>query len=171
MRILVIEDDVSTGDYLKKGLGEAGYRVDLARNGADGLFLALEDSFDAIILDVMLPGLNGWQVMEVLRKKSDVPVLFLTARDEVQDRIHGLELGADDYLIKPFSFTELMLRVRTLLRRGTVRESDTYSLADLHIDVLRRRVTRQETVIPLTNKEFMLLHLLMRREGEVLSHG
>ncbi|KAB7897786.1 response regulator [Rouxiella sp. S1S-2] len=169
MRILVIEDDVSTGDYLKKGLGEAGYRVDLARNGADGLFLALEDSFDAIILDVMLPGLNGWQVMEVLRKKSDVPVLFLTARDEVQDRIHGLELGADDYLIKPFSFTELMLRVRTLLRRGTVRESDTYSLADLHIDVLRRRVTRQETVIPLTNKEFMLLHLLMRREGEVLS--
>ncbi|MBF6635600.1 heavy metal response regulator transcription factor [Rouxiella silvae] len=169
MRILVIEDDVSTGDYLKKGLGEAGYRVDLARNGADGLFLALEDSFDAVILDVMLPGLNGWQVMEVLRKKSDVPVLFLTARDEVQDRIHGLELGADDYLIKPFSFTELMLRIRTLLRRGTVRESDTYSLADLHIDVLRRRVTRQETVIPLTNKEFMLLHLLMRREGEVLS--
>ena len=169
MRILVIEDDVSTGDYLKKGLGEAGYRVDLARNGADGLFMALEDSFDAIILDVMLPGLNGWQVMEVLRKKSDVPVLFLTARDEVQDRIHGLELGADDYLIKPFSFTELVLRVRTLLRRGTVRESDTYSLADLHIDVLRRKVTRQETVIPLTNKEFMLLHLLMRREGEVLS--
>ncbi len=169
MRILVIEDDVSTGDYLKKGLGEAGYRVDLARNGADGLFIALEESFDAIILDVMLPGLNGWQVMEVLRKKSDVPVLFLTARDEVQDRIHGLELGADDYLIKPFSFTELMLRVRTLLRRGTVRESDTYSLADLHLDVLRRKVTRQETVIPLTNKEFMLLHLLMRREGEVLS--
>ncbi|WAS99749.1 heavy metal response regulator transcription factor [Rouxiella chamberiensis] len=169
MRILVIEDDVSTGDYLKKGLGEAGYRVDLARNGADGLFLALEDSFDAIILDVMLPGLNGWQVMEVLRKKSDVPVLFLTARDEVQDRIRGLELGADDYLIKPFSFTELMLRVRTLLRRGTVRESDTYSLADLHLDVLRRKVTRQETVIPLTNKEFMLLHLLMRRESEVLS--
>lgn len=169
MRILVIEDDISTGDYLKKGLGEAGYRVDLARNGADGLFMALEDSYDAVILDVMLPGLNGWQVMEVLRKKSDVPVLFLTARDEVQDRIHGLELGADDYLIKPFSFTELMLRVRTLLRRGTVRESDTYSLADLHLDVLRRKVTRQETVIPLTNKEFMLLHLLMRREGEVLS--
>lgn len=169
MRILVIEDDISTGDYLKKGLGEAGYRVDLARNGADGLFMALEESFDAVILDVMLPGLNGWQVMEVLRKKSDVPVLFLTARDEVQDRIHGLELGADDYLIKPFSFTELSLRLRTLLRRGTVRESDTYSLADLHLDVLRRKVTRQETVIPLTNKEFMLLHLLMRRESEVLS--
>lgn len=121
MRILVIEDDVSTGDYLKKGLTEAGYSVDLARNGADGLFLALEEGYDAVILDVMLPGLNGWQVMEVLRKKSDVPVLFLTARDEVQDRIHGLELGADDYLIKPFSFTELVLRIRTLLRRPAAR--------------------------------------------------
>src|SRR5476649_2243719 len=169
MRILVIEDDVSTGDYLKKGLGEAGYRVDLARNGADGLFLALEEEYDTVILDVMLPGLNGWQVMEVLRKKSDVPVLFLTARDEVQDRIHGLELGADDYLIKPFSFTELVLRIRTLLRRPTAREADTFALADLHLDVLRRRVTRQDQVITLTNKEFMLLHLLMRREGEVLS--
>jgi len=169
MRILVIEDDISTGDYLKKGLGEAGYRVDLARNGADGLFLALEEGYDAVILDVMLPGLDGWQVMEVLRKKSDVPVLFLTARDEVQDRIHGLELGADDYLIKPFSFTELVLRIRTLLRRPMAREADTYSLADLHLDVLRRRVTRQDQVIALTNKEFMLLHLLMRREGEVLS--
>ncbi|KQN67803.1 MULTISPECIES: heavy metal response regulator transcription factor [Rahnella] len=169
MRILVIEDDVSTGDYLKKGLTEAGYSVDLARNGADGLFLALEDGYDAVILDVMLPGLDGWQVMEVLRKKSDVPVLFLTARDEVQDRIHGLELGADDYLIKPFSFTELVLRIRTLLRRPAAREPDIYSVADLNLDLLRRRVTRQDQTIALTNKEFMLLHLLMRREGEVLS--
>lgn len=169
MRILVIEDDVSTGDYLKKGLTEAGYSVDLARNGADGLFLALEYGYDAVILDVMLPGLDGWQVMEVLRKKSDVPVLFLTARDEVQDRIHGLELGADDYLIKPFSFTELVLRIRTLLRRPATREPDIYSVADLNLDVLRRRVTRQDQAIALTNKEFMLLQLLMRREGEVLS--
>jgi len=96
MRILVVEDDISTGDYLKKGLGEAGYSVDLARNGTDGLFLALEHGYDAIVLDVMLPGLDGWQIIEVLRKKSDVPILFLTARDGVQDRIHGLELGADD---------------------------------------------------------------------------
>ncbi|MBH1932371.1 heavy metal response regulator transcription factor [Serratia rubidaea] len=169
MRILVVEDDTSTGDYLKKGLGEAGYGVDLARNGTDGLFRALEHGYDAIVLDVMLPGIDGWQIIEVLRKKSDVPILFLTARDGVQDRIHGLELGADDYLVKPFSFTELVLRLRTLLRRGTVRESDHYAIADLHIDVLRRRVTRQETLIPLTNKEFMLLHLLARREGEVLS--
>ncbi|CAI0813195.1 heavy metal response regulator transcription factor [Serratia quinivorans] len=169
MRILVVEDDISTGDYLKKGLGEAGYGVDLARNGTDGLFRALEHAYDAIVLDVMLPGLDGWQIIEVLRKKSDVPILFLTARDGVQDRIHGLELGADDYLIKPFSFTELVLRLRTLLRRGTVREADHYAIADLQLDVLRRKAVRQEQVIPLTNKEFMLLHLLVRREGEVLS--
>lgn len=169
MRILVVEDDAGTGNYLKKGLTEAGYRVDLARTGSEGLFQALEYDYDAIVLDVMLPGLDGWQIIGVLRKKSDVPVLFLTARDEVQDRIHGLELGADDYLVKPFSFTELVLRLRTLLRRGTVREPDRYTIADLHIDVLRRKVMRQETSIPLTNKEFMLLHLLVRREGEVLS--
>ncbi|CAI0725202.1 Transcriptional activator protein CopR [Serratia entomophila] len=169
MRILVVEDDAGTGDYLKKGLGEAGYGVDLARNGTDGLFRALEHDYDAIVLDVMLPGLDGWQIIEVLRKKSDVPILFLTARDGVQDRIHGLELGADDYLIKPFSFTELVLRLRTLLRRGPVREADHYAIADLQLDVLRRRAVRQEVVIPLTNKEFMLLHLLVRREGEVLS--
>ncbi|EPA9111330.1 MAG: heavy metal response regulator transcription factor [Serratia liquefaciens] len=169
MRILVVEDDISTGDYLKKGLGEAGYSVDLARNGTDGLFRALEHGYDAIVLDVMLPGLDGWQIIEVLRKKSDVPILFLTARDGVQDRIHGLELGADDYLIKPFSFTELVLRLRTLLRRGTVREADHYAIADLQLDVLRRKAVRQEQVIALTNKEFMLLHLLVRREGEVLS--
>ncbi|MGX1957809.1 heavy metal response regulator transcription factor [Serratia proteamaculans] len=169
MRILVVEDDISTGDYLKKGLGEAGYSVDLARNGTDGLFLALEHGYDAIVLDVMLPGLDGWQIIEVLRKKSDVPILFLTARDGVQDRVHGLELGADDYLIKPFSFTELVLRLRTLLRRGTMREADHYAIADLQLDVLRRKAVRQEQVISLTNKEFMLLHLLVRREGEVLS--
>ncbi|MCA3994864.1 heavy metal response regulator transcription factor [Serratia marcescens] len=169
MRILVVEDDIGTGDYLKKGLGEAGYGVDLARNGTDGLFRALEQDYDAIVLDVMLPGLDGWQIIEVLRKRSDVPILFLTARDGVQDRIHGLELGADDYLIKPFSFTELVLRLRTLLRRGPAREADHYAIADLQLDVLRRRAVRQDQVIPLTNKEFMLLHLLVRREGEVLS--
>ncbi len=169
MRILIVEDDLSTGEYLRKGLGEAGYRVDLARSGTDGLFLALEHSYDLIVLDVMLPGLDGWQLMEIIRKKSDVPVLFLTARDGVQDRIHGLELGADDYLIKPFSFTELVLRIRTLLRRGAAREENDYRLADLHIDVLRRRVTRLDQVIILTNKEFALLALFVQRQGEVLS--
>jgi two-component system copper resistance phosphate regulon response regulator CusR len=167
---LVVEDDTRTGEYLKKGLGESGYAVDWVQHGADGLHLALEQPYDLIILDVMLPGLNGWQIMETLRKKKqDVPVLFLTARDHLQDRIRGLELGADDYLVKPFSFTELVLRVRTLLRRGGTREADQFHLADLHIDVLRRRVTRMNTPIALTNKEFTLLHLLVRREGEVLS--
>ncbi|WP_454689487.1 heavy metal response regulator transcription factor [Achromobacter aloeverae] len=169
MRILVVEDDARTGEYLKKGLGESGYAVDWTRNGADGLHMAMEVSYDLVVLDVMLPGLNGWQVMEALRGKRDVPVLFLTARDQLQDRIRGLELGADDYLVKPFSFTELVLRIRTLLRRGVVREVDQLRLADLHIDVLRRRVTRMDTAIALTNKEFTLLHLLVRREGEVLS--
>ncbi|MFC4277808.1 heavy metal response regulator transcription factor [Achromobacter aloeverae] len=169
MRILVVEDDARTGEYLKKGLAESGYAVDWTRNGADGLHMALETSYDLVVLDVMLPGLSGWQVMEALRAKQDVPVLFLTARDQLQDRIQGLELGADDYLVKPFSFTELVLRIRTLLRRGVVREADQLRLADLHIDVLRRRVTRMNVAVPLTNKEFTLLHLLVRREGEVLS--
>ncbi len=169
MRILVIEDDTKTGEYLKKGLGESGYAVDWSQHGADGLYLALENRYDLVVLDVMLPGLDGWQIMEVLRKKHDVPVLFLTARDQLQDRIRGLELGADDYLVKPFSFTELLLRIRTLLRRGVVREAEQVQLADLQLDVLRRKVSRQGQVIALTNKEFALLHLLMRREGEVLS--
>jgi len=169
MHILLIEDDQKTGEYLKKGLGESGYAVDWTQHGADGLHLALDGRYDLIILDVMLPGIDGWQIMEVLRKKLDVPVLFLTARDGLQDRIRGLELGADDYLVKPFSFVELLLRIRTLLRRGVVREPEHFHLADLQLDLLRRRVTRSDDLITLTNKEFALLHLLLRREGEVLS--
>ncbi|MFC8752668.1 heavy metal response regulator transcription factor [Pseudomonas oryzihabitans] len=169
MHILLIEDDQKTGEYLKKGLGESGYAVDWTQHGADGLHLALDGRYDLIILDVMLPGIDGWQIMEVLRKKLDVPVLFLTARDGLQDRIRGLELGADDYLVKPFSFVELLLRIRTLLRRGVVREPEHFHLADLQLDLLRRRVTRGDDLITLTNKEFALLHLLLRREGEVLS--
>ncbi|WP_282344721.1 MULTISPECIES: heavy metal response regulator transcription factor [Pseudomonas] len=171
MRILLVEDDTRTGEYLKKGLGESGYQVDWVQHGADGLHLALEQRYDLIVLDVMLPGIDGWQIIEVLRKKQDVPVLFLTARDQLQDRIRGLELGADDYLVKPFSFTELLLRIRTVLRRGVVREADHFHLADLELDLLRRRVTRQGQPITLTNKEFALLHLLLRREGEVLSRA
>ena len=169
MHILLIEDDTKTGEYLKKGLGESGYNVDWARHGADGLHLALENHYDLLVLDVMLPGIDGFQIIEVLRARQDVPVLFLTARDQLQDRIRGLELGADDYLVKPFSFTELLLRIRTILRRGSAREADRFYRADLELDLLRRRVTRQQEVIPLTNKEFALLHLLLRREGDVLS--
>ena len=171
MSILVVEDDQKTGDYLKKGLSESGYAVDLARNGVDGLHMAREHDYDLLILDVMLPGKDGWQVMSELRRECDVPVIFLTARDQVDDRIRGLQLGADDYLIKPFSFTELVLRIRTLLRRGVVRESETFQLADLQLDPLRRKVTRQGINIVLTNKEFMLLHLLVKRQGEALSRA
>jgi two-component system, OmpR family, copper resistance phosphate regulon response regulator CusR len=171
MSILVIEDDPKTGDYLKKGLRESGYAVDLARTGTDGLHMALEQAYDLVVLDVMLPGIDGWEIMRALRARRDLPVIFLTARDHVSDRIRGLELGADDYLVKPFSFTELVLRIRTLLRRGVIRESDVFEVADLKLDVLRRKVTREGVEIPLTNKEFMLLHLLVRRQGEALSRS
>ena len=171
MRILVVEDDQSTGDYLRKGLTESGFIVDLARNGTDGLHAASEAEYDLIVLDVMLPGLDGWTVLQRLRESKQVPVLFLTARDDVQDRVKGLELGADDYLVKPFAFAELLARIRTLLRRGPTREPESLQIADLNIDVLRRRVTRATQRIDLTPKEFALLYLLARRKGEILSRS
>ena len=169
MRILVVEDEVKAADYLRKGLSESGYAVEVAHNGIDGQFLAQESEFDLIILDVMLPGIDGWQLLQIIRRKSQVPVLFLTARDAVEDRVKGLELGADDYLVKPFSYAELLARVRTLLRRGPPREVEQFQVADLQLDVLRRRVLRGAERITLTNKEFALLQLLMERSGEVLS--
>ena len=169
MRILVVEDEVKAADYLRKGLGESGYLVEVANNGIYGQFLAQESDFDLIILDVMLPGIDGWQLLQIIRRKSQVPVLFLTARDAVEDRVKGLELGADDYLIKPFSYAELLARVRTLLRRGAPREVEQFQVADLQLDVLRRRVVRGTERIVLTKKEFALLQLLMERSGEVLS--
>lgn len=172
MRILVVEDEAKTADYLKRGLEESGYLVEVAGNGLDAKYLIEEDEFDLIILDVMLPGLDGWQLVPVVRKRSaHTPVLFLTARDAVEDRVKGLELGADDYLVKPFSYAELLARVRTLLRRGPPREVKNFKIADLELDLLRRRVTRQGERITLTNKEFALLHLLLSREGEVLSRA
>ena len=169
MRILVVEDEAKTADYLRKGLSESGYQVEVARDGLDGQHLIQEFEFDLIILDVMLPGLDGWQLLQLIRRRCQTPVLFLTARDEVEYRVKGLELGADDYLVKPFSFVELLARVRTLLRRGPPRETEQFQVADLRMDVLRRKVTRQEDRLSLTNKEFALLHLLLEREGEVLS--
>ncbi len=169
MKILIVEDEPKTGDYLRQGLTEAGFVADLARNGPDGLHLALSEDYDLLVLDVMLPGLDGWQVLRELRQAGrHMPVLFLTARDQVEDRVKGLELGADDYLVKPFAFSELLARVRTLLRRGKAKEPETLRAADLELDLLRRRVSRAGRRIDLTAKEFALLELLLRRQGEVL---
>jgi two-component system copper resistance phosphate regulon response regulator CusR len=172
MAILVIEDEPKTGDYLQRGLAESGFAIRLARNGRDGLAIALEGEIDLVVLDVMLPRMDGWQVLEALRANpatEQIPVLFLTARDEVQDRVRGLELGADDYLVKPFAFVELVARIRTLLRRGPAREEELIRIGDMEIDVLRRRVRRGGQAIVLTAQEFALLHLLARRQGQVLS--
>lgn len=170
MRLLVVEDEPKTGDYLKQGLVEAGFIVDLARDGADGLHLGQTGDYDLVILDVMLPKLNGWQVLAGIRATgSEIPVLFLTARDQIEDRVKGFEAGADDYLVKPFAFAELLARVRSLLRRGSrSKEPEQIRVADLELDLLRRRVTRGSQRIDLTAKEFALLELLLRRRGEVL---
>ena len=174
MTILVIDDEPKTGDYLQRGLAESGFAVRLARNGRDGLAIAREEEIELVVLDVMLPRMDGWQVLAALRADpgtEQIPVLFLTARDEVEDRVRGLELGADDYLVKPFAFVELVARIRTLLRRGPVREEELIRIADLEIDVLRRRVRRGAATIVLTAQEFALLHLLARRRGQVLSRA
>ncbi len=169
MKILIVEDEPKTGDYLRQGLVEAGFVVDLARDGLDGLHLALSGAYDLIVLDVMLPSLDGWGVLQTVRRNGqEMPVLFLTARDRVEDRVRGLELGADDYLVKPFAFSELLARVRTLLRRGRSKEPESLRAADMELDLMRRRVTRAGVRIDLTAKEFALLELLLRRQGEVL---
>jgi len=169
MKILIVEDEQKTGDYLRQGLSEAGFVVDLARDGADGLHLALSEHYDLIVLDVMLPTLDGWSVLQSIRNAGkNTPVLFLTARDQVEQRVKGLDLGADDYLVKPFAFSELLARVRSLLRRGKAAEPEVLKAADLELDLLRRRVTRAGRRIELTAKEFALMELLLRRRGEVL---
>ncbi|WPB56911.1 heavy metal response regulator transcription factor [Xylophilus sp. GOD-11R] len=170
MKLLVVEDESKTGDYLRQGLTEAGFVVDLATNGLDGCQLALAEPYDLIVLDVMLPDLDGWRILQALRQRQvTAPVLFLTARDSVADRVKGLELGADDYLVKPFAFAELLARVRTLLRRRAAPAADDrIAVADLVLDTTRRRAVRAGRRITLTPKEFALLELLARRQGEVL---
>ena len=170
MKILIVEDEPKTGDYLQQGLTESGFVADLVRSGVDGLHLAMTGDYDLLVLDVMLPGMSGWQLLDILRQGGKhMPVMFLTARDQVEDRVKGLELGADDYLVKPFAFSEFLARVRTLLRRGkSGMESTLLRVADLELDLVRRRVVRGGHRIDLTAKEFALLELLLRRQGEVL---
>jgi len=170
MKLLIVEDELKTRSYLKQGFSEAGFVVDHAGDGLDGRHLAMTGDYDLIILDVMLPGMDGWQVLQSLRRAGrDMPVLLLTARDRVDERVKGLELGADDYLVKPFAFSELLARVRTLLRRGKSPQTpDALRVADLEIDLRRRRAVRAGKKIDLTAKEFSLLELLIRHQGEIL---
>ena len=170
MRILIIEDEKKTAGFLKKGLTENGFVVDTAHTAEDGLLQVHETDYDLVILDVMLPDKSGWFVFKEMRQKgSKTPVLFLTARDSVEDRVKGLELGADDYLVKPFAFSELLARVRVVLRRSPMQQPQTIEIADLHIDLLKRKIKRAGQQIELTQKEFVLLSLLAQRSGDVLS--
>ena len=169
MRILIVEDEPKMASYLRKGLMEASYTVDTADNGKDGLFLALHEEFDLIVLDVMLPGLDDFEVLKRLREQKQTPVLLLTARDTVEDKVEGLELGADDYLAKPFAYAEFLARIRSLLRRSPRGVRDMLVIADLEIDLIKRRVRRANTRIDLTAQEFSLLQLLAERQGEVLT--
>jgi two-component system, OmpR family, copper resistance phosphate regulon response regulator CusR len=171
MRILIVEDEKKTAAYLGRGLTENGFTVDVASDGDAGLRLALSGAPDLIILDVMLPGRDGWSVLAELRAAGHrTPVLFLTARDAIPDRVKGLEMGADDYLVKPFAFSELLARVRTVLRRSG-RQPDTLHVADLELDLVRHKATRAGQRLDLTPKEFLLLALLAGRAGEVLSRS
>jgi two-component system copper resistance phosphate regulon response regulator CusR len=170
VKILVVEDEKKAAAYLRKGLAENGFVVDVASNGDDGLHLARTGDYELVVLDVMLPGRDGWSVLGELRRAgSQTPVLFLTAKDGLPDRVKGLNLGADDYLVKPFAFSELLARIRSILRRGPSRQSETLKRADLEIDLVRHRVARRGKKLDLTPKEFALLTLLVRRAGEVLS--
>jgi heavy metal response regulator len=173
MKLLVIEDEAKAAAYLRKGLTEEGYTVEIADNGVDGLHLAVSNHYDLVILDWMLPGIDGTALLAALRRTRTVPVLMLTARGQIEDRVRGLQGGADDYLVKPFAFSELVARIQVLLRRaGGWREAadaSQFRVADLEVDLVRRRATRAGQRLELTPKEFSLLGLLLRRQGHVLS--
>ncbi len=167
--MLIVDDEVKTAEYLERGLTEQGYVVDVAANGIDGQHLALNEDYDVVVLDVMLPGADGFQVLRALREHKHTAVIMLTARDSVDDRVRGLREGADDYLVKPFSFLELVARLQALTRRGRSQEPSQLQVGDLSIDLLSRKAVRAGTRIELTAKEFALLAVLARRQGQILS--
>ena len=171
MKILVVEDEHKLAEYLRKGLGEHGFLVDVACNGIDGRHLAVEGEYDLLVLDVMLPGVDGFSILSAVRRKHHTPVLMLTARDRVEDRVRGLQEGADDYLVKPFAFSELLARIRALLRRSArpQAEATILRLTDLELDLVRRKAVRGGQRLALTAKEFALLVLLLQRSGEILA--
>jgi two-component system copper resistance phosphate regulon response regulator CusR len=172
MRVLIVEDETKTAAFIQKGLSENGFVATRVADGEEGLDLAVTRGFDALIVDVMLPSRSGWSLVHQMRTEGvDTPVLFLTARDSVEDRVKGLELGGDDYLVKPFAFSELLARVRTLLRRAPLRASEHYKVGDLEIDMPQRRATRAGLELQLTPKEFLLLGHLARFAGQVLTRG
>ncbi len=174
MKLLIVEDEPKTGSYLKKGFTESGYVVDLSYDGVDGLYQATSNHYDLIILDIMLPKLNGWQVLQTMRSSQiETPIIMLSAKDQVEDRVKGLELGANDYVVKPFAFVELLARVRNALRNrnGQVKNDAILTVADLSLDLLKRTVYRGPDMITLTAKEFSLLELFLQRRGEVLSRS
>ena len=169
MKLLIVDDELKTTEYLKKGLSEQGCTVDIAHDGLEGRHLALEHDYDVIVLDVMLPALDGFSLLREVRRMRQTPVIMLTARDRVEDRVKGLQDGADDYLVKPFSFLELMARIQALARRGRAQEPMQLRIANLHIDLLARKAWRSGVRVDLTAKEFALLAVLARRQGEILS--
>jgi two-component system copper resistance phosphate regulon response regulator CusR len=169
MKILIVEDEPKAVEYLKAGLSEQGWTVDTAPDGEEGAFMASEFAYDVIVLDVMLPKMDGFALLSVIRARSQTPVIMLTARDQVDDRVRGLRAGADDYLSKPFSFIELVERLIALTRRSRSQESTLVRVADLTVDLISRRAARGGTRLELTSKEFQLLSLLARRSGQILS--
>jgi two-component system copper resistance phosphate regulon response regulator CusR len=171
MRILIVEDEPKMASYLRKGLMEASFNVDISNDGEDGLFQALHDDYDLIVLDVMLPGLDGFEVLRRLRAQKRTPVLLLTARDAVEDKVAGLESGADDYLAKPFVYSEFLARIRAVLRRPSQSVDPVLRVGDMEIDLIRRRVRRGNVRIDLTAQEFALVKLLAERQGEVVTRA
>ena len=170
MRLLIVEDEAKTAASLHKGLSENGFEIDVAHDGEEGLKMAQNSAYDMIILDIMLPYRDGkWVLSNLRRGGRDTPVLFLTARDSISDRVKGLELGADDYLVKPFAFSELLARIRTILRRGQMSRTNVLRFADVELDLATHRAFRAKKRLDLTPKEFLLLVLLVRHSGEAVS--